>query len=126
MVKKGTFSLTLGEMDHFSVPHAAGYMLHNGVKQILQAQQYINLMFSHDFLKQSSILFWSANTFESQDFKQARKPYHSHGWEILPRNSSECRHDIHQCKLVVSIKKWVDINEYKYVCIKLVHACWEN
>ena len=22
MVKKGTFSLTLGEMDHFSVPHA--------------------------------------------------------------------------------------------------------
>ena len=28
--------------------------------------------------------------------------------------------------LVVSIKKWVDINEYKYVCIKLVHACWEN
>ena len=22
-----------------------------------------------------------------------------------------------QCKLVVSIKKWVDINEYKYVCI---------
>ena len=29
---------------------------------------------------------------------------------------------ITQCKLVVSIKKWVDINEYKYVCIKLVHA----
>ena len=22
--------------------------------------------------------------------------------------------------------KWVDINEYKYVCIKFVHACWEN
>ena len=31
-----------------------------------------------------------------------------------------------QCKLVVNIKKWVDINEYMYVCIKLVHACWEN
>ena len=26
-----------------------------------------------------------------------------------------------KCKLVVSIKKWVDINEYKYVCIKMVH-----
>ena len=24
------------------------------------------------------------------------------------------------------IKKWVDINKYKYVCIKLVHACMEN
>ena len=23
-------------------------------------------------------------------------------------------------------KKWVDIKEYKYVCIKLVHDCWEN
>ena len=23
---------------------------------------------------------------------------------------------------VVNIKKWVDINKYKYVCIKLVHA----
>ena len=34
--------------------------------------------------------------------------------------------DINQCKLVVNIKKWVDINKYKYVCIKLVHACWEN
>ena len=33
---------------------------------------------------------------------------------------------IFQCKLVVNIKKWVDINKYKYVCIKLVHACWEN
>ena len=33
---------------------------------------------------------------------------------------------IRQCKLVVNIKKWVDSNEYKYVCIKLVHACWEN
>ena len=32
---------------------------------------------------------------------------------------------ISQCKLVVNIKKWVDINEYKYVCIKLVHACCE-
>ena len=31
-----------------------------------------------------------------------------------------------QCKLVVSRKKWVDINEYMYVCIKSVHACWEN
>ena len=30
------------------------------------------------------------------------------------------------CKLAVNIKKWVDINQYKYVCIKLVHACWEN
>ena len=34
--------------------------------------------------------------------------------------------DILQCKLVVSIKKWVDINEYKNACIKLVRACWEN
>ena len=25
--------------------------------------------------------------------------------------------------LVVNIKKWVDIKEYKYVYIKLVHAC---
>ena len=33
---------------------------------------------------------------------------------------------ISQCKLVVNIKKWIDINEYMYVCIKLVHACWEN
>ena len=33
---------------------------------------------------------------------------------------------ISQCKLVVNIKKWVDINEYKYVCIKLLHTCWEN
>ena len=31
-----------------------------------------------------------------------------------------------QCKLAVIIKKLVDINEYKYVCKKLVHACWEN
>ena len=36
-----------------------------------------------------------------------------------------CQH-IDQCKLVVSIKKWVDINKYKYIYIKLVHACWEN
>ena len=34
--------------------------------------------------------------------------------------------DIYQCKLVVNIKKLVDINKYKYICIKLVHACWEN
>ena len=33
---------------------------------------------------------------------------------------------IGQCKLVVDIKKWVDINKYEYVFIKLVHACWEN
>ena len=25
--------------------------------------------------------------------------------------------DMNQCKLVVSIKKWVDINKYKYVYI---------
>ena len=62
MVKKGTFSLTLGEMDHFSVPHAAGYMLHSGVKKILQAHLYIDLRFSQDFLKQSSILFLNTNT----------------------------------------------------------------
>ena len=31
-----------------------------------------------------------------------------------------------QCKLVVDIKKWVDIKEYRCVYIKLVHACWEN
>ena len=31
---------------------------------------------------------------------------------------------VEQCKLVVNIEKWVDINEY--VCIKLVHPCWEN
>ena len=31
-----------------------------------------------------------------------------------------------QCKLVVNIKKGVDINEYKYVYIKLVHAGWKN
>ena len=55
MVKKGTFSLTLGEMDHFSVPHAAGYMLHNGVKNFLQAHLYIDLKFSKDFLKQSTV-----------------------------------------------------------------------
>ena len=29
---------------------------------------------------------------------------------------------ISQRKLVVYIKKWVDVNEYKYVCIKLVHV----
>ena len=23
-------------------------------------------------------------------------------------------------------KKWVNIYEYKYICIKLVHICWEN
>ena len=28
---------------------------------------------------------------------------------------------IGQCKLVVDIKKWVGINEYKFVCMKLVH-----
>ena len=33
---------------------------------------------------------------------------------------------MNQCKLVVNIKKWVDINKYKYFYIKLVHACWEN
>ena len=27
--------------------------------------------------------------------------------EILPRNSSEYRHDIHQCKLIINIKKQV-------------------
>ena len=63
MVKKGTFSLTLGEMDHFSVPHAAGYMLHNGVKKIMQMHFYIDLRFCQDFLKQSSILFLNTNTF---------------------------------------------------------------
>ena len=26
----------------------------------------------------------------------------------------------------LNIKKWVDINEYKYVCIKLVHNNWKN
>jgi hypothetical protein len=31
-----------------------------------------------------------------------------------------------QCKLVANIKKRIDNNEYKYVCIKLVHTCWEN
>ena len=31
-----------------------------------------------------------------------------------------------QCKLVVNIKKWVDIKEYKYVYLKLVLTCWEN
>ena len=35
-------------------------------------------------------------------------------------------YEIYQCKLVVNIKKGVDINEYKYVYIKLVHAGWEN
>ena len=33
---------------------------------------------------------------------------------------------IRQCKLVVNIKKWVDINKYKYVCIKMVPTCREN
>ena len=41
------------------------------------------------------------------------------------RNVSRDLH-IDQCKLGVNIKKWVDINEYKYVYIKLVLACWEN
>ena len=31
-----------------------------------------------------------------------------------------------QCKLVVNMKKWVDIKEYKYIRIKLVHAGWEK
>ena len=31
-----------------------------------------------------------------------------------------------QCKLIINIKKQVDINQCKYVCIKLVRACWEN
>ena len=30
---------------------------------------------------------------------------------------------IFQCKLVVSIKKWVDINEYKKVCLLKIGAC---
>ena len=33
---------------------------------------------------------------------------------------------IGQFKLVVNIKKWVNINKYKYVYIKLVLACWKN
>ena len=39
---------------------------------------------------------------------------------------TKCNVHIFICKLVVNIKNWVDMNEYKYVCIKLVHACWEN
>ena len=44
-----------------------------------------------------------------------------------PNNArTQYESDILQCKLVVNIKKGVDINEYKYVYIKLVHAGWEN
>ena len=38
--------------------------------------------------------------------------------EILPRKSSEYRHDIHQCKLIINIKKQVDIaniNPFLYI-----------
>ena len=47
---------------------------------------------------------------------------------LSKKNVSFCykKFGITQCKLVVNIKKWVDINKYKYVCTKMVHACWEN
>ena len=31
-----------------------------------------------------------------------------------------------QCKLIINIEKQVNIKKCKYVCIKLVRACWEN
>ena len=81
MVKKGTFSLTLGEMDHFSVPHAAGYMLHNGVKKILQMHLDIDLRFSKDFLNNHEFYFQTQTHLvmgrepqNSEDFRQAREP----------------------------------------------------
>ena len=42
-------------------------------------------------------------------------------WSIKYTNWS-----IDQCKSIVNKKKQVNITKCKYVCIKLVHACWEN
>ena len=41
----------------------------------------------------------------------------STNFKVLNFVRNDLGKDIVQCKLVVNIKKWVDINEYKYVCI---------
>ena len=80
------------------------------------------------FHKSSDILTWPINFEKINHFLMfLTSNVKIHNWDNLFQNIFKYnKWNMIQCKLVVSIKKWVDINEYKYVCIKLVHTWWEN
>ena len=85
-----------------------------------------SFFFSVCKLKQELWYFIPFFVFGFGSLLEKQKENHAYKVTKIQKTKDENTGWTKQCKLVVNIKKWVDIIEYKYVHMKLVHACWEN